>query len=413
MSIDRVIRSASALIAAIAIVGCTDSDGGPTGPDPLLIGTPFDLSTLGQGVVQDRFTGELWVRGNTAYTSTWGTRSTNGIASRGNAIKIWDVSSNTPLLVDSLIVADASTTGDVQVTGDGRYLIVATEVTPGSIAVYDLTNPRRPTLVTQFSNADTNNGVHTAEVQQVDGKLYAFLSIDPRGSDRARLVIVDITNPAAANVVLSRVMGAPFVHDVFVRDGILMTALWDDGMTIWDIGGGGKGGTVSNPVQMGNVRTQGGKVHNIYWFRDQLGNSSRYAIVGEEGPATIPSFASGDVHVIDVSDKTNPREVAFLNVPNAGVHNFTSDDTRGILYMAYYNAGVRALSIRGDLGACNASQKDSNGRCDLSKMDRVLAKWPVGQTGPVFIWGVHFDAGRLFASDMINGLWRISTVPEF
>ena len=117
--------------------------------------------------------------------------------------------------------------------------------------------------------------------------------------------------------------------------------------------------------------------------------------------------------MIDVSDMTRPREVAFLSVPGAGVHNFSSDDARGILYMAYYNAGVRALSIRGDLGSCSAAQKDADGRCDLSKMNRVLARGPVAAGGPVFMWGVHFSEGRLFASDMINGLWRLSTVPDF
>jgi hypothetical protein len=398
--------------ALALIAGCSEGSD-PSGPEPLLTETPFDITPLGQGSANDRFTAELWVRGNTAYTSTWGTRTTNGTAARGNAIKIWDVGGTSPVLVDSLIVPGASTLGDVQVSADGRYLVVATEFSPGSIVIYDLSNPRKPVLVSRFQNADTDPGVHTAEVQQVDGRLYAFLSIDPRGSERARLVIVDITNPAAPSMVMSRVMGSPFVHDVFVRDGILMTALWDDGVTIWDIGGGSKGGTISNPVQIGNVRTKGGKVHNIYWFRDQLGRSSRYAIVGEEGPASIPSSASGDVHVIDVSDMANPREVAFLTVPNAGVHNFSSDDSRGILYMAYYNAGVRALSIRGDLGSCTSSQKSPDGRCDLSKMNRLLATGPVGIGGPVFVWGVHFEGGRLFASDMLNGLWRLSTVPEF
>jgi hypothetical protein len=164
-------------------------------------------------------------------------------------------------------------------------------------------------------------------------------------------------------------------------------------------------------VQLGNVRTQGGKVHNVYWFKDPLNGNSQYAIVGEEGPANIPSSSSGDVHVVDVSDMTNPREVAFFNIPGAGVHNFSVDEQRGILHAAYYNAGVRALSIRGDLGSCSSSQK-TDGRCDLSKMDRELAKGPVGLSGPVFVWGVQFTDGRLFASDMINGLWRLSTVPE-
>jgi len=407
------LRSARAgfLLLAAIVLGCKD-DGNGVGPDPLLTATPFDLSSLGQGVVGDRFTAELWVNGNTAYTTTWGTRTVNGVQARGNAVKIWDVSSSTPSLVDSLIVDGATTLGDVQATSDGRYLVVATE-SAGSMVIYSLTNPRQPTLVSRFTNAGIANGVHTSEVQPVGDRLYAFLSIDPRGADRARLVIVDITNPAAPSMVFSQIMGTPFVHDVFVRDGILMAALWNDGLAIFDIGGAGQGGTIANPIQLGTAVTLGGKVHNIFWFRDQQTGSKRFAFVGEEGPGSIGSSSVGDVHVVDVSDMRHPKEVAFYNVDGAGVHNFSVDEDRGILYAAYYNGGVRALSIRGDLGTCTSDQKAADGRCDLRKMNRELAKGPVGLSFPVYVWGVHFTGGKLYASDMLNGLFRLSPVPAF
>lgn len=409
-------RRISSLLSLAMILAssfsCSDA-GTTTGVDPLLTPTPFDITGAGLGVVADRFTAELWVRGNTAYTSTWGSRTVNGVIARGNAIKIWDVSATAPVLVDSIIVADATTLGDIQVTDDGRYLVVATEPVPGAIVIYDLTSPRKPTLISRFTNADTNNGVHTAEVQMVGSRLYAFLSIDPRGGDKARLVIVDITTAASPVMVFSRIMGTPFVHDVFVRDGIMMTALWNDGIAIFDIGGGGKGGTVATPVQIGATTIIGGKAHNIFWYRDAATGIRKFALVGEEGPGSLPASSSGDVHVIDVSDLAKPREVAFFNVPGAGVHNFSADETRGILYAAYYNAGVRALSIRGNLGTCLRAEKASDGRCDLAKMKRELAKGPVGLGGPVYMWGVQFVDGRLYASDMINGLWRLSTVPAF
>lgn len=397
---------------ALTMVACGGSD--MTDPGPVLPASPFELVVEGLGPVPERYTAELSVRGNYGYTTTWGTRRATGIAARGNAIKIWDVSSAKPALIDSVIVADATTLGDVQIIDDGKYLVVATETTNGSIVIFDLQNPARPVQIARYHDADTDPGVHTAEVQAVNGKLYGFLSIDQRGSTPARLVILDLSAPASPVKVFSQVMGNPYVHDVYVRDGILMTALWNDGMTIFDIGGGGKGGTPAAPVQLGNVKTVGGNVHNIVWFHDAVTGSKKYAFIGEEGPGNIGSSSIGDVHVVDVSDLTKPREVGFYSVTGAGTHNFSADEQRGILYLAYYNAGVRAISVRGDLSSCARSQRATDGRCDLGLMGRDVAHGLTSNTGgPVFVWGVQFAGGKLYASDMLNGLWRLAAVPAF
>jgi hypothetical protein len=394
-----------------ALIACDNGTTDPADGD----GTPPSIGavafrTEGNGKVADRFTGELWVVGNVAYTTTWGSRIVNGVRSSGNAVKIWDVSGTTPALIDSLLVPDALTLGDVQASDDGKLLIVATEFSPGSIMIYDLADPRKPQLITRYTSANTIAGVHTAEVQRVNGKLYAFLCVDP-GDDPARLVIVDITNPTTPVEVLSKVMGDPYVHDVFVRDGILMTALWTEGMSIFDIGGGGKGGTVANPVLLGNVRTVGGNAHNIWWFHDPSDGTKRFAFVGEEGPGSIGSSSEGDIHVVDVSDFAKPREVAFYEVAGAGTHNFSVDESRGVLYAAFYNGGVRALNIRGsNLGLCSSSMKRGVA-CDLKKVGREVAVGLTDTGSAVFVWGVKSVGTKLYASDMLNGLWKLETTP--
>lgn len=394
------------LLAGLVLLFC--ACGGPDAVDPGIINPGTGgIRAEGRGNVTDRFTAELWVHGNTGYTTTWGNRTSNGVAAPGNAVKIWNVAGATPVLVDSVIIPGAGTLGDIQASADGRYLVVATEPA-GSLVIFDLADPLKPRLVTRYQDTIIATGVHTAEVQAVNGKLHAFLSVNPGSGIRSRLVILDISNPAAPVQVLSREMGAPFIHDVFVRDGILMTALWNDGITIFDIGGGGRGGSLADPVQVGNVKTAGGKAHNIHWFHDPVTGSKRYAFVGEEGPASIGISASGDVHVVDVSDMANPREVAFFNVPGAGAHNFSADEQRGILYAAFYNGGVRALNARGDLSACTSDQRSGDGRCDLAKMGRAVASGLTDVGVTVFVWGVQFTGGRLYASDMLNGLWRLS-----
>jgi hypothetical protein len=95
---------------------------------------------------------------------------------------------------------------------------------------------------------------------------------------------------------------------------------------------------------------------------------------------------------------------------NAGTHNFSMDEPSGILYAAYYNAGVRALDVRGDLGTCTDAQKSTVSAvvlCDLKKMGRELAVGLDSGQPAVSVWGVQYQSGFLYASDMLNGLWKL------
>jgi hypothetical protein len=369
----------------------------PTGSQALVV--------LGKGVVTDRYTGEIWVRGNVAYTTTWGSRE-----APGNAVNIWDVSGDVPTLVNTVIVPNAATLGDVQTSDDGQLLIVATEYSPdGSIMIYSVADPVHPQLISRYATALTSPGVHTAEVQRVNGKLYAFLSVDPGSGSQARLVIVDLSNPAAPTQVFTAVMGNPFVHDVYVRDGILITALWNQGITIWDIGGVGAG-SVANPIPLGSLVTVGGQAHNVWWYHNAVTGEKRYAFVGQEGFASIGFSSTGDIHVVDVSNFASPREVAFFHLEGAGTHNFSVDESRGILYAAYYNGGVRAIDITGDLSSCGAANRSPDGRCDLASMGREVGNG-LAEQQPVFVWGVQLSGGRLYTSDMLNGIWKLAPVP--
>ena len=394
----RIFNRQGALLASMLVALACGSD---KTVSPLV--NPNEPANL--GVVAERYTAEVYVRGNYAYTTTWGFR-----AAPGNAVKIWNVAGTKPLLVDSLIVSGATTLGDVQTSDDGQLLIVATERLGGSIMIYSLANPAKPQLITRYTTTLTDPGVHTAEMQRVNDKLYAFLCIDPISDTPARLVIVDISNPTAPQQVFTAPMGNPYVHDVFVRDGILITALWNDGIKIWDIGGGNSGGSVANPVPLGSVVTQGGKAHNVWWFHNQANGEKRFAFVGEEAPGSIGASSFGDIHVVDVSNFASPREVAFFHLDNAGTHNFSMDEARGILYAAYYNGGVRVLNVSGDLSSCSAAEKSADGRCDLGKMGRELAFGPI-DSAPIYIWGVQLLADHVYASDMLNGIWKLDALP--
>jgi hypothetical protein len=368
------------------------------------------MTVLGCGDVKpERFTAEIAVRGTTAYTTTFQNLTSS------SPIYIWDVAGDTPILVDSVFVSGAITLGDIAVTPDGQHLVVATEFNGGSIVIFALDDARKPRLISQFATAATFTGVHTAEVGTVDGRTYAFLAIARSGV--SRIVIVDITDADEPREVFSRSVGTPVIHDTFLRDGILFLALWNGGVAIWDVGGGGMGGRPVYPVELGVVATANGHAHNVWWLKDPVTGSARYAFVGEESGGVLGQSSSGDIHVVDLSDVAAPREVAIYTVPGAGAHNFSVDEQNGILYAAYYNGGVRAIDVRGDLGACTAGQRTSLNAgsvtlCDLSKMGRELAVGLTDRRDPVFVWGVQYVSGSIYASDMLNGIWKLRAVPR-
>lgn len=380
-------------LSALGVLGCSNDSTGLENPPP----GGFAIPIIGKGVITSRFTAEVAVAGNVAYTTTWGFRTRHG-----NTMYVWDVTGSLPVLSDSVQIDDAETLGDVQISPDGRLVVIATEGINGSIVVLDRSKtPLHPSLISRFSNDHTRAGVHTMKMSMVGGTLYGFLQIDPGLGEKARETIVDMSNPSNITEVYSSFMGRPFVHDVNIRDGFLLAALWNDGMTIFDIGGGNRGGSPAAPAVVGNVSTATGHIHNIWWYHDPDG-SKKYAFLGEEGPALVGSTSSGDIHVVDMTDMTAPKEVAKFAVARAGTHNFWVDEQSGVLYAAYYDAGVRALDIRGDLGACSSAEKTVDGFCDLEKMGRLLGK--ALDEDDYYIWGVVGSGNRLYASDMNNGL---------
>ncbi|MDB4908981.1 MAG: hypothetical protein JWO05_3765 [Gemmatimonadetes bacterium] len=386
----------------VAAAGCGSSDtAGLT--DSTTIKAPGELTVVGAGVrtLGGVYTAEVAVLGTTAYTSTWSFNS----SSPGRKIHIWNVAGDNPVLVDSIDVGSpVTTTGDVQVSDDGKLLMVATEYY-GQVILYDLANPRKPVEISRLRTPDMVTGVHTAKFGRVNGVLYAFLAIDETISFPSRTVILDLSDPRVPKQVYVRIAQTSFVHDTFLRDGVLFLAHWSDGLIILDVGGGGKGGTITAPVEISRVYTVGLKVHNVWWLKDPVTGVKRFAIVGEEGPGAIGSGSSGDVHVVDLADIGAPREVAFYHVPGAGTHNFAVDEANGVLYAAYYNGGVQTIDVRGDLSSCTAAAKDAQGRCDLGVAQRTL---PSGLfTMGTYIWGVNLSGGSLYASDMKGKLWKL------
>ena len=217
--------------------------------------------------------------------------------------------------------------------------------------------------------------------------------VDPNGS----LALQPVDPLLVASVPIPPNFG---IHDTYVRDGLAFVCAWDTGLMIFDVGNGIQGGSPENPVEISRIATSAGPsfgphVHNAWWFHNPNTGERKYVFVGQEGPLVIGSSSSGDIHVVDVSDLSQPVEVAFYHMAgtpaSAGTHNFWMDEQSEILYAAYYNGGVVALDVSGTLAGDLASREIAR-----------IAPDPTAYT-----WGVQLHNGSLYAIDFRNGLYQL------
>ena len=401
------------LLLALTLAACggdsdDDGSGGPVDPNP----PPVDpnpppplppppevvLRVAGGGHnVPERYSSDLWVHGDHVYTGTWGGFPREGRS--GNAVKIWRLdASGAPTLADSVLVpgTETATVSDVEVSDDGTVLMFSVEGAGAAagLYLYSLADPEKPAFL---DHLPVSTGLHTATFGVIDGRRYAFGARNPANP---ALMIYDVTDPAAPTTAATVPVPANYgIHDTFVRDGIAFVFAWNTGVIIYDVGNGIRDGSPENPVEVSRIVTSAGTVaggaqaHNGWWFHNPVTSERRYLFVGQEGPGIVGSQSSGDIHVVDVSDLTRPREVAYYRHPSAGTHNFWMDEEREILYAAYYNGGVVALDVSGELSG------------NLSA--RELTSVRPGGANQTYTWGVQLAGGWLYAIDMLSGLWQL------
>lgn len=206
-----------------------------------------------------------------------------------------------------------------------------------------------------------------------------------------------VTSVSTAGPVLVAQVAIPpnyGIHDTFVRDGLAFVSAWNTGVQIYDVGNGIVGGSPSFPVLAGTIGVTGGAVHNSWWFHNPNTGEKKYLFLGQEGPGIVGTAASGDIFVMDVTDLRKPVQVATFHRSGYGTHNFWVDEQAEILYAAYYNGGVLALDISGTLSG--------------SLSGRVLSFYPPNPDS-TYVWGVQEHSGSVYASDMLNGLYQLSS----
>lgn len=355
-------------------------------------GVEGTFTLVGQGEERARYTSDLWLAGGYAYTGTWSTRATVDGFHSGNTMYAWDVANPAlPVKVDSVRI-NARTVNDVKVRADGTLAVITHEGSDdglNGVTLLSLADPAHPTLVGRFDDR-LQPGVHNT---WLEGD-YAYLVVDGIGSG---LRILDISDPAQPRLAASYYAGTSFLHDVYVRDGLAFLAHWNAGLVILDVGNGVAGGSPESPVEVSRLWNLGGETHNA-WYWPGAG----YVFVGEEDFGT-----PGRMHVVDVRNVREPREVATFQVPGQTPHNFWLDEDREILYLAWYGQGIRALDVSGEL----LGELDRQGR-EIAGLRYSPGPGVCDRTGDdTCTWAPQLYRGLVWVADMNNGLLALQ--PSF
>src|SRR5258705_230431 len=270
---------------------------------------------------------ELWVppSGTCAYLST--------IADRVYAIDVTDVTH--PKIVDSMMT-NARIVNDIMTTEDGKYGVFSREGASdrkNGIVVFDASNPCHPKPVSEYTQT-VSGGVHSSYVYS----RYAYITDDATGSMR----VIDIQDPQHPKEVArwqtEQTEAGRYLHDIMVVDGLAYLAYWNDGLVILDVGNGMKGGSPTNPQFVSQFKYDLNAVYSRvsqFWGQGFVRGThtawkqGRYVFVGDEVYAAHPNkglqdgnnLTFGRLHVIDVSDISKPREVAWYEPTDGGVHN--------------------------------------------------------------------------------------------
>ncbi len=357
------------------------------------------IEVVGRGRVSNVHTSDLWVweapdGRDYAITGTWG--------GDGEAY-FWDVTDPSDITPVDTVTVDARTVNDVKVSDDGRTCIISREGASdrkNGMVILDCSDPTDVSIVTEYTNRLTG-GVHNLFIYEdhvyalSNGRRYEIINIEDRANP-TRVTDFELETPGHS------------IHDVWVDDGIAYSSNWDDGVVMVDVGNGVKGGSPSNPVEIGRYAYPSGWNHAAFPY-DDAETGKDWVVAGDEAfpnglnTENEPTIPAGWLHFVDVTDPDTPSEEARYRVPEAGSHNFWVDgDT---LYVAYYNAGLRVVDLSGDL------------KGNLYEQGREIAHFkshdPEGRIpNAAMAWGPQPYKGHVFFSDWNSGLWAVELTRE-
>lgn len=366
-----------------------------------------ELQLVGHTLVNSVHTSDLWVwegidGRDYAITGSWG----------GNGETFfWDVTDPANMVPTDTVIVDARTVNDVKISEDGTLAVITREGASdrrNGIVILDVRDPHNVEVISEYTE-DLTGGVHNTFIYENhvyavnNGRKYDIINIDdPRNPYTVSQFELDTPNRS--------------IHDVWIEDGIAYSSNWRDGLVIVDVGSTPQAdtpeghelgvGSPSNPVKLGQYAYPSGWNHAAFPFKSES-TGDFYVIAGDEAfPSGInvenqPTIPAGWIHFVKFDGWDNPEEVARYEIPEAGTHNMWVDGD--VLYVAYYNAGLRVIDISGELMG------------NLYDQGREIAHYVTDHhegyvPNAAMAWGPQPYKGHIFVSDWNSGLWSFKLV---
>lgn len=364
-------------------------------------GMEHRATVVGRGLVADRPTSDLW-----AFTGADGRDYVyTGTHAGGQRMLAWNVTNPANPVLTDFVEVDARVVNDVKVNAAATLAAITREGASdrkNGVVLLDISDPAHPVVADTYDK-DLTGGVHNVFFN--GDVLYAV------HNGTAEVHVLDVSDPGDIEEAGRWGIDVPgkYLHDVWVSDGMAYVSYWHDGVYVLDAGDGRWGGTPRAPVEVGSYAYPEGNTHVAFPYTNADGH--RYLFVGDEifgceecvSRNGHPGDGSrGFVHVLDMEDPENMREVARYEVPEAGAHNLWIEDDK--MYVAYYQAGLRVVDVSGEL------------RGDLYRQGREIAWFPTGTpdghvANSPMAWGPQLFKGHVFVSDLNSGLWVLRVEP--
>jgi len=366
------------------------------------------LEFVGHARISDHATSDFWVweapdGRDYAIVGGW---------NAGGNCYFYDVTDPENMELVDTVQVDARTVNDVKISEDGSIAVISREGASNrrnGFVILDVSNPREVEILSTFDDQLTA-GVHNVFIY--DDHVYAV--------NLSRFDVINIEDPRNPYRVsrFESTSPGPSVHDVWVRDGVLYQSGSTDGVVLVDVGGGGKEGTPAHPVEMARMPQLTDWNHAVWPFKSESANKF-YVLGGDETmfpdpripedemfdpTIKLPVRAGGWIHFIEFDDLENPKEIARYKLDDFGVHNYWVDWEKELLYVAYYQGGLRILDISGELIG------------DLYAQGREIANFysddPEGfLPNSTMAWGPQPHKGTIFFTDYYSGLWAVKLLP--